>query len=131
MDDYLKVTAGVIICLILCLTLNKNGKDFAVLITVAACCMIVAAAASYLEPVLSFLKKLEQLGNFDAEILQIMLKSVAVALLAEITALICADAGNASLGKALQILASVVILWLATPLFNSLLNIVDEILGAL
>lgn len=131
MDDFLKVTAGIMIALLLYLILSKQGKDFAILLTVAVCCMVVVIAASFLEPILDFADKLISLGNFDTNVLQILLKSVGIGLLTEVTSLICSDAGNASLGKALQILASVVILWLAIPLFAALIDTVEEILVAL
>lgn len=131
MDDFLKVTAGVIVTLILYLTLSKQGKDFSILLTIAVCSMLVVMATSFLEPILDFVDKLITLGNFDTDVLQTLLKSVGIGLLTEVTSLICADAGNASLGKALQILATVVILWLAIPLFTALINTVEEILVAL
>lgn len=131
MDAFLKVTAGVIIALMLYLILCKQGKDFSILLTIAVCSMVVVMATSFLEPILDFVGELISLGNFDTDVLQILLKSVGIGLLTELTGLICADAGNASLGKVLQILASVVILWLAIPLFTALINTVEEILVTL
>lgn len=131
MDDFLKVTAGVIVALILYLILSRQGKDFSILLTIAVCSMVVVITTSFLEPILDFVDKLIALGNFDTNVLQILLKSLGIGLITEVTSLICADAGNASLGKALQILATVVILWLAIPLFTALLSTVEEILVAL
>jgi hypothetical protein len=45
--------------------------------------------------------------------------------------MVCADAGNASLGKVLQILASAVILWLSLPVFTALIELIQKILGEL
>ena len=131
MDDFFKITACVIVSLVLYLALNKQGKDFGVLLSIAACCIILGAAASFLEPIITFIDKLETIGNFNLDVVQVMIKAVGIALISEITCLMCSDAGNASLGKALQILASVVILWLAIPLFTSLINLIEEILVAL
>lgn len=131
MDEFLKVTAGVIVALILYLILSKQGKDFSILLTVAVCCMVIGIAASFLEPILEFVETLVSLGNFDTNVLQILLKSVGIGLLTEVTSLICTDAGNASLGRALQILASIVILWISIPLFTTLITTVEEILVAL
>ena len=47
----------------------------------------------------------------------------------EITSLICTDAGNAALGKSVQILATCGILWLSIPLFTSLIDLLNKILG--
>ena len=131
MEKFIKVAAGVLVALVLYLILNKQGKDFAVLISLGVCCMVVSAVLAFFRPLITFIEKLEELGNFDSDILQILLKSVGIGILTEIVSLICTDAGNASMGKSLQILASVVILWLSIPLFSDLMDMIQEILVAL
>lgn len=119
------------ISLVLGLVLIKNGKDMALLLTIAVCCMVMLAAVKYLEPVLAFFRKLESIGNLDSQMLKILLKAVGIGLLAELTSLICADSGNSALGKGLQFLASAAILWLSIPLLDELLTLLDTILGAI
>ena len=128
MDNFLKATAGILISLILSLALKKYGNEFSALITILVCCMILALAANYLEPVFSFIEKLEQLGNLDSDMLNLLIKAVGIGLLSEIASTICIDTGNSSIGKALQILASTVVLWLSMPLFSALLDLVEGIL---
>lgn len=128
MDVFIKAASGVLIALVLYLVLAKQGKDISTILTVAVCCMIAAAAVNYLEPVISFFKNLQTVGQLDHEMLNIILKSVGIGVLAEITCLICNDAGNAALGKTLQILAAAVVLWMSVPLFTSLIELVEEIL---
>lgn len=128
MSIFLKATAGVLMTVVLCLTLSKQTKDLSALLTMAVCCMVVTAAITYLEPVVGFFEKLQSIGNLDSDMLRILFKAVGMGLLAEITALICSDAGNAALGKALKLLASAVILWISIPLFNSLIELVEDIL---
>jgi stage III sporulation protein AD len=131
MDYFIKITAATLISLILYLILNKQAKDFSVLLSLCACCMITAASVSFLKPLIDFIGKLESLGNFAPEFIKIMLKSVGVGLLTEIVSLICTDAGNSSLAKSLQILGSAVILYLAMPLFSNLLDIIEDVLSTL
>ncbi len=130
MDIFLKTIAGIMISVVLGLVLSKQGKDMALLLSVTVCCMIVTAAFMYLKPVVTFFKKLEAMGNLDNQMLKILLKAVGIGLLAEITSLICTDAGNAALGKGLQFLATAVILWISIPLLNELLTLLETILGA-
>ena len=130
MDVFIKAAGGVLIALVLYLILAKQGKDFSLLLSVAVCCMVAGAAMTYLEPVIVFFKKLQALGQIDTEMLTIILRAVGIGLLSEITCLICTDAGNAALGKTLQLLASAVILWMSVPLFNSLITLVEEVLGS-
>ncbi len=130
MDVFLKASAGIFIAVILGLTLAKQGKDLSLLLTVVVCCMVVTAAVTYLQPVIDFLQRLQSIGQLDPEMFQTLMKSVGIGLLAEIMSMICADAGNASLGKTLQILSTAVILWMSLPMLNALMELVNNILGA-
>ena len=78
-----------------------------------------------------FLRQLESLGNLNSQMVQILFKVVGIGLVSEIAAMICSDAGNASLGKSLQILGSAVILWLSIPVFQTLLELIRQIIGGL
>ena len=131
MDDFLKYAAIIIVALILYLVLNKYSKDFSVLITIVTCVIVATVAISLLEPVVAFINRLIQIGNFDSDALQIMFKAVGIGLLSEIISTICNDAGNSALGKSLQIFAAFTILWLSIPLFTALINIIEEILASL
>lgn len=131
MELFVKATAGALITMILYLILSKGGKEYSLLLTVAAVCMIAVIGFTFLKPVIDFIEKLISLGQFDSEMVKIVFRSVGIGLLAEIAGLICADAGNASLGKILQILAGAVILWLSIPLFTSLVDLVEEIMVAI
>ena len=130
MDIFIKATAGALVALILYLILMKTGKEFSLLLIIAVVSMIAGITLVFLQPIVAFIEKLIAIGHFDSDMLEIVLKAVGIGLLAEITGLICADAGSASLGKILQIMASAVILWLSIPLFTSLIDLVEEILVA-
>lgn len=131
MDVFLKTSAAVLITVVICLTVAKQGKDFSVLIAISGCCLVILAAATYLKPVISFIDKLQSIGDLDNDLIHVLLKAVGIGMLSEITGMICSDAGNASLGKTLQILAAAVILWLSLPIFTQLLELLENILGAL
>lgn len=131
MDVFVKALCGALIALVLYLVLAKQGKEISLMLTVAVCCMIAAAAVNYLEPVINFIERLQTLGQLDSEMIRVVLKSVGIGILSEITCMICNDAGNAALGKTIQILAAAVVLWLSVPLFTSLINLVEEILSSI
>jgi stage III sporulation protein AD len=131
MELFIKAAAGALITMILYLILSKAGKEYAILLTIAAVFIIAGIVITFLEPVIDFIQKLISLGQFDSEMIRIIFRSVGIGLLAEIAGLICGDAGNASLGKILQTLASAVILWMSIPLFSGLLELVEKIMVAI
>lgn len=131
MDGFWKATAAILLAVILSLTVGKQEKDLSVLLIMAACCMAAVIVISYLEPVLDLLWELETAAQLQSGILGILLKCVGIALVTELTGMICKDSGNASLGKTLQMLGSAVILYLSVPVFHALLTLIREILGEL
>lgn len=131
MDIFLKAAVGILITVVLSLTLARQGKDISLLLVMAVCCMVFAAAVHYLRDVIVFLEKLEDIGQINSQILTVLLKAVGIGILAELTGMICTDAGNAALGRVLQMLSSAVILWLSLPLFSELITLAEDILESI
>lgn len=131
MNVFLKIVAGTMISLIVYLVLTKQNKDFALLISICACCMILTVCISYFVPVFEFFKKLETLAGLDTQITGILLKAAGIGVLSEICAMICTDAGNSSLAKAIQLVATAVVLYISLPLFEGMIELVAGILGEL
>ena len=131
MDLFLKTAAAALVTAVLTLVISKQAKDFSLLLTMAGCAMAAMIFLHFLEPVLTFVKTLQQLGDLNGEMLQILLKTVGVGLISEISAAVCKDAGNESLGKSLQLLGAAVILWLSIPVFQMLMDLMQKLLGGI
>lgn len=129
MDIFVKASAMALIVSVLYQIVSGRNKEIALLMVVLGCTIILIVAISFIEPVFAFIHKLQSLGNLNSEMLEMLLKSVGIGLLAEISVLVCNDMGNSSMGKALQLLATAVILWLALPMFDSLLDLIGKIMG--
>lgn len=129
MDIFLKVTAGVIVAVILSLTLSKNGKDVALLLTISVCAIVMMTSLSYLIPVLEFGRRLMQLGQLNSDLLNVLFKVVGIGFISQFSVYICMDAGNHALGKTLQILTSAVILCISVPLLEEVIEVLEGILG--
>lgn len=131
MELFLQGASAVLLTVVLTLSLGKQGKEMAGLLSMVVCCMVIGIAIRYLEPVTDFLEKLETLGDLNGEMITILFKVVGIGMLTEIAAMVCADAGSATLGKTLQLLGAAVILWLCIPIFTALLDLIQGILGGI
>ena len=129
MELYLQAAALVLIAVILGLVLNAQQKVFGVLLSLGTCGIVCLGVVRYLEPVLETLDKLRDLAGISDQMLSILLKTAGIGLVSELVGLICVDGGYGSLGKGLHILSNAVILWLSLPLFDQLLNLLQEVLG--
>ncbi|MBQ9761652.1 MAG: hypothetical protein IJV82_01080 [Oscillospiraceae bacterium] len=129
MESYWQGAAGVLIACLLAISLGKQGKDAGLLLALAVCSMVGLLAMSYLKPVIDFLQRLADVSNLQSDMLQILLKAVGIGLVGEFATLICVDAGNGAMGKAVQLLTSAAILWLSLPLLTQLLELLEDVLG--
>lgn len=131
MTVFWKAAAGILIAVVLVLAVGKQEKDLALMLTMAVCVMAVLVALSFLEPVISFLYRLEELGDLQSGVLAALLKIVGIGLVTEIAEMICQDSGNASLARGMQLLGSAVILFLSLPVLETFLDLIQQILGEL
>lgn len=129
MDVFIKAVSCILISLILWLCLERNGKDISVLFSLAVCVMTLFLAASMFKPIIQLVEKLRELGNINKEYIKVILKVVGIGLISEIISLICKDVGNESLGKVLQILSTILILVISVPIFDKLLDLLNNILS--
>lgn len=129
MESYWKACAIMILTVVLGAALGKTEKDLSVVLSLAACCIILMVALEYLSDILVFLWELGSGIGDRNPFTGILLKIAGVALVTEVSSLLSADAGNSSLGKAMQILGNSVILFLSLPILEGFLEIIREILG--
>lgn len=128
MELLLKASSGAIITVILVTILTKQNREMAIVAVTVACSMIALVSLQYLQPVIEYFDHLSVLSEMEPQVIAVLIKSVGIVLLAEITGHICADSGNAALGKTIQMLATVSILWLSLPLFRKLMELIEQIL---
>lgn len=128
MEIFIKSVVGVLIAVILSLSLAKQGKDTALLLVLVACVMVLLGAMRYMDSVVQFFEKLKNLGKLDNDMFRVLLKTTGIGILSEMVSTICADSGNAALGKGIQLLAVCVIIFLSIPVINELLTLIEGIL---
>ena len=129
MTSFLQAIGLSFVAVTLAVSLSGKDRDITLLLGVGACCAVLFCAMEYLKPVMDLVRSLQTLSNVDPQILAVLLKAAAVGLISEIACLVCADSGNAALGKGIQILSASVILWLSVPLINELVKILQEMVG--
>lgn len=130
MNLILKISAMLMLTSVLSVLVSKQAKEFSVLLTLCVSVIVSAAIVSYLEPVLGFLRGLSDSAGLDNACLRFVWKVTGIGLLSQIAATVCADTGNHTLEKVLQILTTAVILWMSIPYLEQLIGLLESILGA-
>lgn len=131
MDTYLKTVGIAVIGILLCLVLSKSAKDYSILLVIVLCCILCTAAVGFLKPIFDLLEELGKLAGTGFSGLDILLKAAGLSVIGETVGAVCADAGHAAVSKAVQLLTTVVILWISLPLIQSLLELIQSVLEML
>ena len=131
MTLYFQASGFIVLTVILVLALRSHCKEISAVLSITACCTAAIAALYYLQPVLEFLRHMEKLTALNNDMVETLLKVTGIGIITEITSLVCKDAGNESLGKTMQLLGTAVILYLSIPMFYSLIELLQKILGEL
>ena len=129
MDTALKIIAVCLTGAVLSMILRKNCPEFAFCVAVGCCVMAVLAAAELISPVVTFLHKLQQMTGLSDALLSPLLKTVAIGLLTQIAGGFCADAGEQSLSKAVELSGTLLALFTALPLANAVLQMIQSLMG--
>ena len=129
MGEYLRFAAAALIGLILVLVVGRQSRDLGMLLSLAVCVLLALGAMEFLEPVLELLNELKRLGELDGGAVGILLRCAGIGIISELAGLLCADAGEGAMGRALQICANAAILWLSLPLLRQVLTMIGEVLA--
>lgn len=131
MNTVLKAISVCLIATVLWITLSSYNKNFALLLSVCVCCGILIPAYEYLSPVLKYFDELQIGSGWDPTAMQTVIRAAGVGILSELAALICTDAGNASIAKAIRILSTTCIMWLSLPMFRTLMELIERLVHKL
>ncbi len=131
MELLLKSIICGIATLILTLVIPSGRKEVKMLLGIVGCCMVAAAAASYLQPLVEFVRQVEKMGSLNSQMIDILWKVVGVGILSEIASLICKDMDNSSLAKMIQFISTASVFWLTIPLFQEFIRLIEDVLERL
>ena len=85
-------------------------------------------SVDYLSETVGFIQKLKSLSNINNEIYKIIFKIVGIGYLTEFASSTLIDFGLDSMSKKIIFVGKIVILTVSIPLFNSLLEILNQLL---
>lgn len=129
MQTFLQVAVIGVIAVLLTSLLKKKNGEFALLLTLAACVVIALLLTKLTEPVLDFLRRLRDLAELDESLMTPVVKAVGIGLLTQICANICADAGENSIAKLVELCGSILAVYVAIPLLEAVIKTVETMGG--
>ncbi|QEH68914.1 stage III sporulation protein AD [Cellulosilyticum sp. WCF-2] len=131
MMDILKLVAfGLTATLLIGLVSYYDGysKMYGNLIRIAAVTILMIFIVSQLDSVFMVVRDLANKMNMDNTYLNIVLKVVGIAYLAEFGAQLCEDAGEKAIGSKVQLAGKVMIFVIASPVILALIELITDLI---
>lgn len=120
---------GIALTGVLAVSLIKNVRnEFSIYIVICAIVIIFFLIADKLVAVLAFLQSVYGQISYGKTFFPILIKILAIAYMADFTAQLCKDAGEAAIGNKVEFAGKVIIFYLSLPIFLSVLDLINAIL---
>lgn len=119
----LAVTAGLAAA-----ALQKAAPVFPLLLGLTAGTVILLLTITLAAPIVSFLRRAEELIPLSGIYLTPMWKCLAIAVLERLGTALCKDAGQASAAEAIRLAGTTAALYAALPLLEEFLSLLEKLL---
>ena len=128
MNQSLKLFALALTAAFLALTVKKQSPELGLALTVCACACGGALLLKNLEPVLALARSLAEKAELDASLTSPLWRCLGLSLLTELSASVCADAGQSALAKLVELGGGLLCLVVSLPLLQAVLALIEELL---
>lgn len=106
---------------------KKSNKEYALVMSAAACVLILLAVLQKAEPLVSQIESIAGSGVFQGEYILVMVKAVGITIVGQVASHVCKDAGEAGLAYTVDLAAKVAILLVAMPVLLKIFEYLEEI----
>lgn len=124
-----QVVAIGLVAVALLAVLRPQRPEMAVLLSTAAGAILLLLVLSRVGAVLDLLRQMALKANVNFEYLNVVLKIIGVAWLAELGAQVARDAGEGAVAAKVELAGKVIILALAVPIFTAIMELVLKMLA--
>ena len=128
MADLVKIIGVALITVVAFLLVKQTRPEIAMIITIAGSILIILLSISTLSNVIGQFNQIFKATGVNASILLPILKIIAIGYIVEFGANICVDAGVNSIADKVLFAGKLIILLIALPIINS---VIDMVVGLL
>ena len=117
-----KIIFLAVLCTVLIVLLKNSRPEQAIILSMMSAILLFFWVIETIQPILTELKSLIQRFSFIEQQSEILLKSLGLCCLTQISADLCRDAGETALAVNVELAGKTAILVLSLPLFRQLFN---------
>lgn len=122
------VAAAALVTALLALTLRGYRPEFALLVSLGGSVLLLLAALPYFADIVEFLRTASVYIGEAGDALRILFKTLGVAVVTQLAADLCRDAGESAMAGKVELCGKAAVLALSLPLASDLLRLAAGLL---
>jgi len=126
--DLVKIIGIALVTTFAVMVLRPNKPELAAIVSVAGGVIVLLMAVDALGSVMGSFNAIVGRTGINSEVFSALLRIIGIGYLTDFAAGICADAGNNSMAQKVSLAGKIIILVLALPIIDSLIQIIVGIL---
>lgn len=127
MSDSFKICAIGIIFAMVCVLIKNYRGEFLIPVRLASIVLIFGVVVALISPIVKFLNNI--MGQtLPLEYMQIILKTLAIAYMTQISGEMCRECGESSIAFGIETVGKIEIVVLSLPLINNIISMAGELL---
>jgi len=128
MEYILKAAALAMTVSLVGLAIKKGSPELNALLALSAALAVIYLASGMLGEAVDFIREVSELPGVSPVSLNIVLKTMGIAIITRFSADVCKDAGQSALSSGLETAGAAAALCTALPLFRSVLHAVGALI---
>lgn len=128
MINIVSVAGICIIATVLCKLFSSAGSEYSLYVKIAAAAAVMSALILFISPIAETVRSIYERAGADEEYLTILFKALGICYITQFACDICRDSGESALASQAELAGKLSLLILALPLFDSLSEIVSELI---
>jgi Stage III sporulation protein AC/AD protein family. len=128
MNTAMKLSVFAVAAALLTVLVKKQSPELALVLSLCACTLGAAVLLQALRPLLSLANSLAAKAGLEPELAEPLWKCLGMGLLTEISAGLCADAGQTALAKVVELGGGILCLCVSLPLLQAVLALIEGLL---
>lgn len=118
-----------VVAAVLAVLLRQTHPEYAMLVSLAAGVLILAAVLDYAVPVVEQIRSMLAQAALPGAYGEVLFKAMGICFLTQVACDACRDAGESAIGARVELAGKVAVLLISLPLFEQVLRIARELIG--
>lgn len=125
--EIVQIAAIALIATILAVTVKSIRPEMAMLISIAACVMIVSSSFGYLKTIISVIEEITSEIDLDISFGALILKIISIAYICQFSSQVCKDAGEGAIAAKVELAGKILILFASAPVIMAFVELLIQI----